>query len=87
VVRSEGKRVDLSAREYMLLEYLALSAGRTVSRTDICQHVYDFNTTLESNVVDVLVGRLRKKIERPGRARLIHTKRGQGYELAEGEGE
>jgi DNA-binding response OmpR family regulator len=86
-VRSEGKRVDLSAREYALLEYLALSAGRTVSRTDICQHVYDFNTTLESNVVDVLVGRLRKKIERPRRSRLIHTKRGQGYELSEGDGD
>jgi DNA-binding response OmpR family regulator len=87
VVRSEGKRVELSAREYALLEYLALNAGRTVSRGDICQHVYDFNTTLESNVVDVLVGRLRKKIERPERARLIHTRRGQGYELAEGDGE
>jgi len=86
-VRSEGKRVDLSAREYALLEYLALSTGRTVSRTDICQHVYDFNTTPESNVIDVLVGRLRKKIEPPGRARLIHTKRGQGYVLAETEDE
>ena len=86
-VRSDGKRVELSAREYALLEYLALNAGRTVTRTDICQHVYDFNATLESNVVDVLVGRLRKKIERPERARLIHTKRGQGYELAEGDGE
>jgi DNA-binding response OmpR family regulator len=82
-VRSEGKRVDLSAREYALLEYLALSTGRTVSRTDICQHVYDFNTTPESNVIDVLVGRLRKKIEPPGQARLLHTKRGQGYVLAE----
>jgi DNA-binding response OmpR family regulator len=84
-VRSEDKRVDLSAREYALLEYLALSTGRTVSRSDISQHVYDFNTTLESNVIDVLVGRLRRKVERPGRARLIHTKRGQGYMLAESE--
>src|SRR6185436_20775662 len=47
-VRSDGKRVELSAREYALLEYLALNAGRTVTRTDICQHVYDFNATLES---------------------------------------
>jgi DNA-binding response OmpR family regulator len=81
-VRSDGKTVDLSAREYALLEYLALNAGRTVSRTSISEHLYDFNATLESNVVDVLVGRLRRKIERPGRERLIHTKRGQGYVLA-----
>ena len=65
------------------VEYLALNANRIVSRTDIWQHVYDFNASLESNVVDVFIGLLRKKIERPGHPRLLHTRRGQGYMLAE----
>ena len=78
-----GEPIDLSGREYALLEYLALNADNTVSRTSIWQHVYDFNASIESNVVDVYVGLLRKKIERPGMARLIHTKRGQGYRLSE----
>ena len=71
---------DLGA---ILLEYLAQNANRVVSRTDIVQHVYDFNASLESNVVDVFIGLLRKKIERPNRPRLLHTRRGQGYMLAE----
>lgn len=82
-VRRGAQRIDLSGREYALLEYLALNAERIVSRSEIWQHVYDFNATLESNVVDVYVGLLRKKIERPGKPRLIHTRRGQGYLLGE----
>ncbi len=82
-VRRGGASIDLSGREYALLEYLAMNAGRTVSRTDIWQHVYDFNASLESNVVDVYIGLLRKKIERPGSPRLINTKRGQGYLLSD----
>ncbi len=70
-------------REYALLEYLAFNADRVVSRTDIWQHVYDFNASLESNVVDVYVGLLRKKLEGSGKPRLIHTRRGQGYKLGE----
>lgn len=81
VVRRGGILIDLSGREYALLEYLAHNADRTVSRSDIWQHVYDFNASLESNVVDVFIGLLRKKIERPGLPRLIHTRRGQGYRL------
>jgi DNA-binding response OmpR family regulator len=83
VVKREGLLIDLSAREYALLEFLALNADRTVSRAAIWQHVSDFNASLESNVVDVYIGLLRKKIERAGKARLIHTKRGQGYMLAD----
>jgi DNA-binding response OmpR family regulator len=83
VVRRGGELMDLSAREYALLEYLSLNAERTVSRSDIWQHVYDFNASPESNVVDVFIGRLRAKIERPGRPQLIHTKRGQGYFLGQ----
>ncbi len=82
-VRRGGKIIDLSGREYALLEYLAVNANRVVSRTDIWQHVYDFNASLESNVVDVYIGLLRKKLDSgPGR-RLIHTRRGQGYMLGD----
>jgi DNA-binding response OmpR family regulator len=80
-VRRAGKNIDLSGREYALLEYLAHNTGTIVSRSDIWQHVYDFNASPESNVVDVYIRLLRKKIEKPGTPRLIHTRRGQGYLL------
>jgi DNA-binding response OmpR family regulator len=80
-VRRGGQLVDLSAREYALLEYLALKAEQVVSRAEIWQHVYDFNASPESNVVDVFIARLRAKIEHDGKPQLIHTKRGQGYFL------
>jgi two-component system, OmpR family, copper resistance phosphate regulon response regulator CusR len=54
-----------------------------VSRTDIWEHVYDFNSNAESNVVDVFIAHLRRKIEREGSPRLIHTRRGQGYILGD----
>jgi DNA-binding response OmpR family regulator len=80
-VRRGEQPIDLTAREYALLEYLAHNADRVVSRSDIWTHVYDFNAEIESNVVDVFIGLLRRKIERPGLPRLIHTRRGQGYFL------
>ncbi len=80
-VERSGERIDLTAREYALLEYLALRAGQLVTRSDIWEHVYDFNASAQSNVVDVYIGYLRKKIERPGSPRVIHTRRGQGYVL------
>jgi DNA-binding response OmpR family regulator len=86
VAKRGGKALDLSGREYALLEYLALNRQRIISRTDIWQHVYDFNASPESNVVDVYIGRLRNKIEKEGCPRLIHTRRGQGYLLGELEG-
>jgi DNA-binding response OmpR family regulator len=70
--------VALSPREYALLEYLALRAGELVTRTDIWEHVYDFRSDAQSNVVDVYVSYLRKKLGPPS---LIHTRRGQGYVL------
>ena len=85
LVRRGGESVELTAREYALLEFLALRAGEVVSRGDIWEHVYDFHSTAESNVVDVYIGYLRRKIERPGAPRLIHTRRGQGYRLGEPE--
>ena len=55
--------------------------GQTVSRTDIWEHVYEFNSSASSNVVDVYIGYLRKKIERPDKPPLIRTIRGRGYIL------
>jgi DNA-binding response OmpR family regulator len=86
-VRRGGQTVDLSGREYGLMEYLALNPERVVTRTELWQHAYDFNASPESNVVDVYIKRLRAKIERPDKPRLIHTRRGQGYifgEIAQG---
>ena len=75
------EEIQLTPREYALLEYLAMRVGQTISRTDIWEHVYDFNSSASSNVVDVYIGYLRKKIEQPNKPRLIHTVRGRGYIL------
>jgi DNA-binding response OmpR family regulator len=76
-VRRAGEAVVLSAREYALLEYLAMRTGELVTRTEIWEHVYDFHSDAHSNVVDVYIGYLRKKLG----AELIQTRRGQGYVL------
>ena len=73
--------IPLTAREYGLLEYLAVRAGAIVSRTDIWEHVYEFNSSAASNVVDVYVGYLRKKLQSAGKPSLLHTVRGRGYLL------
>lgn len=73
--------IDLTAKEFALLEFMALRADEVVSRTDIWNHVYDFHADSHSNVVDVYISYLRKKIDRPGMQKLIHTRRGQGYML------
>lgn len=80
-VRRGGVEIALSAREYALLEYLAMRAGELVTRTEIWEHVYDFHSEAHSNVVDVYIGYLRKKLERDGAPRLIQTRRGHGYVL------
>jgi DNA-binding response OmpR family regulator len=76
-----SRELQLTAREYTLLEYLAMRAGETVSRSDIWQHLYEFEAEATSNVVDVYIGYLRRKLEEPGEARLIRTVRGVGYAL------
>lgn len=81
-VQIAGEPVALTAREYALLELLARRAGELVTRSDIIEHCYDFAADSLSNVVDVYIGYLRRKLERPGQPRLIHTRRGQGYLLA-----
>jgi DNA-binding response OmpR family regulator len=79
------EEAHLTPREYVLLEYLAMRAGEVVSRMDIWEHVYEFNSEADSNVVDVYIGYLRRKLERPGKPPLIHTVRGRGYRLGGGE--
>lgn len=83
VVTRSGQRIDLTAREYALLEYLVLRSGELVTRMDIWEHVYEFTSDAHSNVVDVFIGHLRRKIELSGLPRLIHTRRGHGYVLGE----
>ena len=80
-VRRGGEAIELTAREYALLEYLAMRAGQVVSRADIWEHVYEFDSSASSNVVDVYIGYLRRKIERPSKPVLIRTVRGRGYVL------
>jgi len=80
-VRRGGKLVNLSAREYALLEYLAYNRGAVVSRTDIIEHIYNEDTDMDSNVVDVYINYLRNKIDKDYPKKLIHTVRGAGYML------
>ncbi len=75
------EEIQLTSREYVLLEYLAMRTGQMVTRSDIWEHVYEFNSSASSNVVDVYIGYLRKKIERQNKPALIHTIRGRGYML------
>jgi DNA-binding response OmpR family regulator len=79
----DNEPIPLTPHEYALLEYLALRKEQVVSRTEIWEHVYDFSSSATSNVVDVYIGYLRKKIERPNKSPLIHTLRGRGYLLGE----
>jgi two-component system, OmpR family, response regulator len=76
-----GQKIDLQAREFSLLEYLLRNAGRVVSKTMILEHVWDYAFDPKTNVIDVLVSRLRSKIDRDFDRKLIHTMRGFGYVL------
>jgi two-component system OmpR family response regulator len=79
---SRGDRaVDLRPREFALLEYLMRNPDRVVSKTSILSHVWGYNFDPNTNVVDVLVSRLRDKIDRPFTAKLLRTVRGVGYVL------
>ncbi len=76
-----NQEVPLTAKEYALLEYLARRAGDVVSRSDIAEHVWDEHYDPLSNVVDVYIQRLRRKLDAPGQESLIRTRRGEGYQL------
>jgi len=78
-VTRAGVSIDLRPREFALLEYLLRNAGRVVSKTMILSHVWEYNFDPQTNIVDVLVSRLRDKIDRPFETKLLHTVRGVGY--------
>ena len=84
-VSRDGRPIPLTAREYALLEYLALRRGTVVSRAQIETHIYDAMVEPMSNVVDSAVCALRRKIDAPGAASLIETRRGMGYMIASDE--
>jgi two-component system response regulator PhoP len=74
--------INLTQYEYNTLEYLALNQGRVISKTELTEHLYDQDFDLDSNVIEVLIGRLRKKMDPAGILKPITTLRGQGYRLA-----
>lgn len=80
VIRN-NKKIELQPREFTLLEYLLRNAGRVVSKTMILEHVWDYNFDPQTNVVDVLICRLRNKVDRDFDDKMIHTIRGVGYVL------
>jgi DNA-binding response OmpR family regulator len=76
-----ARRIALTAREYSLLDYFMRNAGRLLTRPMIAEHVWGLDFDAESNIIDVYIGYLRRKIDAPGEARLLHTVRGSGYVL------
>ncbi len=80
-VRKSGSQVELTAYEYKVLEYLFLNPKKVVSKTELTEHIYEQDFDRDSNVLEVFVGRLRKKIDPDQDLKLIQTLRGQGYRL------
>jgi len=81
IIRRGGRAVTLTTREYALLEYFMRNAGRVLTRPMIAEHVWGIDFDAESNVIDVYIGYLRRKIDADGRPPLLHTVRGAGYVL------
>jgi two-component system, OmpR family, copper resistance phosphate regulon response regulator CusR len=82
-VKRAGKRIDLTSKEYSLLEYLMSNAGRVLSRTMIIEHVWDQSFDGITNIVDVYVRHLRNKVDDPYEHKLIRTVRGVGYTISD----
>lgn len=82
-VKRGGKDLHLTPKEYAILEYLALNKNTVLSRTDIIEHIYDESFDRDSNIIDVFINNLRKKIDHGYTKQLIHTVRGHGYMLKE----
>lgn len=80
-VERSGERLEIPAKEYALLELLMRNAGRVISKTSILERIYDYNFDPQTNVVDVLVCRLRNSVDKGFGSKLIHTVRGMGYVL------
>ncbi len=81
MVQRMGKEITLTNREFQLLEYLMRRAGQVVSREDIINHVWDYEFDSFSNIVDVYMNYLRKKIDAPFAEKLVHTVKGAGYTI------
>jgi len=80
----DGREIELTAKEYTLLEYLVRNPNRVLTRTMIAEHVWDYNYDSFTNVIDVYINYLRNKVDRGFGTKLIHTVRGVGYVLKEG---
>jgi two-component system, OmpR family, copper resistance phosphate regulon response regulator CusR len=83
-VERAGKHIELTTKEFALLEYLMRNAGRRITRTMIIEHVWNLSFDTATNVVDVYINYLRRKVDDGHAPKLIHTVRGVGYELAAG---
>jgi len=81
-VLREGKSLDLTSYEYNTLEYLVHSAGEVISKTELTEHLYDQDFDRDSNVIEVFIGRLRKKLDPTNELKPIRTVRGAGYSFA-----
>ena len=81
-----GRRIDLTSKEYALLEYMMRNAGRVLTRPMIAEHVWDLDFDTFTNVIDVYISYLRNKIDRDRERALIHTVRGSGYTLKAADG-
>lgn len=82
-VKRDGKEITLSKREFALLEYLMRNPGRTLSKDNIISHVWDFDADILPNTVEVYMGYIRNKIDKPFKKHLIKTLRGFGYKIGE----
>jgi DNA-binding response OmpR family regulator len=82
-VKRANVAIELSAKEYALLEFLAVNKDKVVSRTMIIEHLYNEDFDLDSNIIDVFINKLRNKIDRNFKKKLIHTIRGMGYSIKE----
>ena len=87
LVKRGDRRIDLTQKEFALLDYLMRHAGHVVTRTMIAEHVWGFNWDRLTNVIDVYINHVRRKIERADEPRLIHAVRGAGYVIREPESE
>lgn len=76
-----GQALDLTAYEYKVMEYLMLNPNKVISKTELTEHIYDQDFDLDSNVIEVFIGRLRKKLDPSGDLKPIETLRGRGYRI------
>ena len=79
IVTRDGKTLELTANEYKVLEYLVVNNQKVISKTELTEHIYDQDFDRDSNVIEVFIGRLRKKLDPENKIKPIETLRGRGY--------